>query len=144
MGFSYETKSIGVRLLFFRVRFVEGFVQRINPLRGPQVVGVLLDLDYKEDAIKKLIMSVKNMIPVAELVMEVDKRGRIKILQEFLESKIADGATDAEVHSGVAMVVLTRRNNGGNKGPGLHSMTSSSTLCHDNQTMRFRVHVFPL
>jgi len=85
-------------------KFVEGFLQRINPNRTPQVVGVLLDLDYKEDAIKKLILSVKNTTPIAELVAEVQKRGRIKILLEMLESKVADGVTDADVHSGLAMV----------------------------------------
>lgn len=85
-----------------QVKFVEGYVQRVNPTRCPEVVGALLDLDADDEIISRLILSVKNMTPVAPLVAAVESRGRLKLLLPFLESRVGDGATDAEVHSGVA------------------------------------------
>lgn len=89
-----------------QIKFVEGYVQRVNPLKCPQVVGALMDLDYDEGFIKKLIMSVKNTVPVEELVDEVEKRNRLKILLQFLEARVGDGATDVGVHSGIAKVYV--------------------------------------
>lgn len=89
-----------------QIKFVEGYVQRVNPTKCPQVVGALLDLDYNEDFIKKLIMSVKNTVPTEELVAEVEKRNRLKMLLKFLEARVADGATDVGVHSGIAKVYV--------------------------------------
>jgi len=89
-----------------KIKFVEGYVQKVNPTKCPVVVGSLLDLDVAEDRIKSLVMSVKNMVPVEELIDEVDKRGKLKILLQFLESKIADGSTEEGVHSGAAKVYV--------------------------------------
>jgi len=88
-------------------KFVEAFVQRVNPMRTPIVVGTLLDLKAASEAqLVKLILSVKNMLPVGELVVEVEKRSRLKMLHKFLESLVADGSTDVEVHSGLAKVYI--------------------------------------
>jgi clathrin heavy chain len=89
-----------------QIKFVEGYVQRVNPLKCPQVVGALMDLDYDEDFVKKLVMSVKNTVPVEELVDEVEKRNRLKLLLQFLEARVGDGATDVGVHSGIAKVYV--------------------------------------
>lgn len=90
-----------------QMKFVEGYVQRVNPLRCPQVVGALLDLDaMKERELKALILSVKNTTPVEELVGEVEKRGKLGLILDFLESRIGDGSTDAAVHTGVAKVYV--------------------------------------
>lgn len=89
-----------------QLKFVEAYVQRVNPLQCPATVGALLDLDQDEDVIKKLVMSVKNTVPVDPLVEEVDKRGKLKMLLQFLESRVADGSTDVSVHSGIARVYV--------------------------------------
>ena len=95
-----------------QVKFIEGYVQRINPLQCPAVVGALLDSrGMVEKQIVRLILSVKNMVPVDELVTAMQTRGKIGLLLEFLESRIRDGATDAAVHTGAAKVyVETNRN----------------------------------
>lgn len=84
-----------------------GFGACSTQMRTPKVVGVLLDLKAAQEVyLMKLILSVKNMVPVGELVNEIEKRGKLKMLHNFLESKIADGSTDVEVHSGVAKVYI--------------------------------------
>eukprot|EP00179_Madagascaria_erythrocladioides_P030901 CAMPEP_0198327392 /NCGR_PEP_ID=MMETSP1450-20131203/14660_1 /TAXON_ID=753684 ORGANISM="Madagascaria erythrocladiodes, Strain CCMP3234" /NCGR_SAMPLE_ID=MMETSP1450 /ASSEMBLY_ACC=CAM_ASM_001115 /LENGTH=1655 /DNA_ID=CAMNT_0044031435 /DNA_START=1 /DNA_END=4968 /DNA_ORIENTATION=+ len=104
--FGYVDEMVRFMIKNSQIKFVEGYVQRVNPHRCPIVVGTLLDLDQDEEFIKKLILSVKNMVPVEDLVTEVEKRGRLKMLLQFLESRIADGATDVGVHSGIAKVYV--------------------------------------
>lgn len=95
-----------------QLKFIEGYVQRVNPVQCPAVVGSLLDeRALPEKEIQKLILSVKNMIPVNELVKEVEERGKLHLILEFLESRIADGATDVDVHTGVAKVYITKNIN---------------------------------
>lgn len=89
-----------------QLKFVEGYVQRVNPTQCPVAVGALLDADQSDEFIEKLIMSVKNTVPVEELVEEVEKRGRLKMLLAFLESRVSDGSTDVGVHSGIAKVYV--------------------------------------
>jgi clathrin heavy chain len=95
-----------------QLKFVEGYVQRVNPLRCPDVVAALLDMDaMPERDIKKLILSVKHNVPVNELVGVVESRGKLKLVLEFLESRIADGSTDSSVHTGVAKVYVDTNSN---------------------------------
>lgn len=95
-----------------QVKFIEGYVQRINPTQTPAVVGALLDSKGMRDGeIEKLILSVKNMVPIGELVSVVQSRGKLNILLKVLEARLADGTTDVDVHSGLAKVYIdTNRN----------------------------------
>jgi clathrin heavy chain len=43
---------------------LQAYVQKINPINTPAVVGALLDVDCGEEYIQKLIMSVRNLCPV--------------------------------------------------------------------------------
>lgn len=110
--FGYVDELVKYFVKYNQVKFIEGYVQRVNPLQCPAVVGALLDTDgMKEKELKKLILSVKNMIPIADLVEAVQSRGKINILLEVLESRIADGAVDEAVHTGIAKVYVdTQRN----------------------------------
>lgn len=95
-----------------QIKYIEGYIQRVNPLQCPAVVGALLDTNaMSEKQLKALILSVKNMTPVTELVETVQSRGKLKLLLEFLESRISDGATDAAVHTGVAKVYVDLNRN---------------------------------
>ena len=89
-----------------QLKFVEGYVQRVNPLQCPATVGALLDLDQSEEFIQNLIMSVKNTVPAEGLVDEVETRGKLKMLLPYLESRVGDGSTDVGVHSGIAKVYV--------------------------------------
>lgn len=110
--FGYVDELVQYFVKHRQIKFIEGYVQRVNPLQCPAVVGALLDLNaMRERTLKALIMSVKNMVPVTELVETVQSRGKLKLLLEFLEARIGDGATDSAVHTGVAKVYVdTNRN----------------------------------
>ncbi|KFD72333.1 hypothetical protein M514_11620 [Trichuris suis] len=92
-------------------KYIEVFVQKVNSSRLPVVVGALLDVDCSEDTIKQLILHTKNAFKIDELVEEVEKRNRLKLLLPWLESRIHDGATDAATHNAVAKIYIDSNNN---------------------------------
>lgn len=57
-------------------KYIEIYVQKVNPSRLPVVVGGLLDVDCTDDIIKNLVLSVKGAFSTDELVDEVEKRNR--------------------------------------------------------------------
>lgn len=77
----------------------------------PVVVGGLLDVDCSEDAIKQLIMHTRGQFSVDELVAEVEKRNRLKLLLPWLEAKVHEGSTDAATHNALAKIYIDANNN---------------------------------
>lgn len=55
------------------LRYIEGYVQKVNPAKAPQVVGGLLDAEASDDFINNLILSVRSLIPVEQLCAEVHR-----------------------------------------------------------------------
>ena len=64
-------------------------ILQVNPSRLPVVVGGLLDVDCGEDIIKNLILVVRGQFNTDELVEEVEKRNRLKLILPWLESRSA-------------------------------------------------------
>jgi clathrin heavy chain len=92
-------------------KYIEIYVQKVNPSRLPVVTGGLLDVDCAEDIIKSLIMSVKGQFSTDELVAEVEKRNRLKLLLPWLESKIHDGSEEPATHNALAKIYIDANNN---------------------------------
>ena len=88
-------------------KFVEVYVQKVAPGKAPAVVGKLLDLDADEDFIKSLLVAVGPLCPVQPLVEEVEKRNRLRLLQPFLEARVAEGTSDPAVHNAVGKIYIT-------------------------------------
>ncbi|VEU20797.1 DEKNAAC101690 [Brettanomyces naardenensis] len=92
-------------------KFIEVYVQQVNPSKTPQVVAALLDVDCNEDVIKSLLQSVVGQVPIGELCDEVEKRNRLKILLPFLEASLAQGVTDRAVYDTLAKIYIDSNNN---------------------------------
>ena len=91
---------------------IEVYVQHVNPSRTPAVVGGLLDVDCEESIIKGLLKSVPaNLVPVDELVAEVEKRNRLKLLLPFLEDMLAAGNEQTAVYNALAKIYIDSNNN---------------------------------
>ncbi|KAL0716998.1 hypothetical protein Bca4012_066320 [Brassica carinata] len=84
------------------LRYIEGYVQKVNPGNAPLVVGQLLDDECPEDFIKGLILSVRSLLPVEPLVDECEKRNRLRLLTQFLEHLVSEGSQDVHVHNALA------------------------------------------
>jgi len=92
-------------------KYIEIYVQKVNPSRLPVVVGGLLDVDCSEDVIKQLILVVRGQFSTDELVEEVEKRNRLKLLQSWLESRIHEGVTEPATHNAIAKIYIDANNN---------------------------------
>ena len=93
------------------VKYIEIYVQKVNPSRLPVVVGGLMDVDSAEDQIKQMILSVRGQFSVDELVEEVEKRNRMKLLLPWLETRIHEGSVDPAVHNALAKIYIDANNN---------------------------------
>ena len=91
---------------------IEVYVQQVNPGRTPAVVGGLLDVDCEESVIKNLLQSVNPAsVPIDELVNEVEKRNRLKLLLPFLEATLASGNQQQAVYNALAKIYIDSNNN---------------------------------
>ncbi|KAH8919125.1 clathrin heavy chain [Atractiella rhizophila] len=90
---------------------IEIYVQRVNSARTPQVIGALLDVDCDETIIKSLLASVVGPIPVDELVEEVEKRNRLKLILPWIDSKIQQGLQDSGLYNALAKINIDSNNN---------------------------------
>ncbi|KAJ5617670.1 hypothetical protein N7537_002784 [Penicillium hordei] len=90
---------------------IEVYVQRVNPGRAPAVVGGLLDVDCDEAIIKNLLSTVDpSVIPIDELVTEVETRNRLKLLLPFLEATLATGNQQQAVYNALAKIYIDSNN----------------------------------
>jgi clathrin heavy chain len=98
--------------------FIEAYVQRMNPKATPPVLGALLDLNAPDDQIQKLLTSVRPPVEAKDfyenLVAEVEKRNRLKILKTFLEARANEGSVDPAVFNGLAKIYIDTNNNAAN------------------------------
>ena len=100
--------------VFFRnnnQKYIEIYVQKVNPSRLPQVIGGLLDVDCEPDVIKSLIMVVRGQFSTDDLVAEVEQRNRLKLLLPWLESRIAEGCQEPATHNALAKIYIDANNN---------------------------------
>merc|ERR1719183_2302412 len=91
-------------------KYIELYVQKVNPMKAPQVAGALLDADCSEDFVRALILSVRGMAPAEQLVEEVEKRNRLKLLQQWLEARVNEGVQEAPVHNALMKIYIDMNN----------------------------------
>jgi len=92
-------------------KFIEVYVQRVNSVRTPQVVGGLLDVDCDETTIKGLLASVTGNFPIDELVHEVEQRNRLKLILPWLEARVQGGSQDSAVFNAMAKIYIDSNSN---------------------------------
>ncbi|XP_039016474.1 clathrin heavy chain 1-like [Hibiscus syriacus] len=69
------------------IRYIEGYVQKVNPGNAPLVVGQLLDDECPEDFIKGLILSVRSLLPVDPLWMNA-RREHFLTTNPYYDSRV--------------------------------------------------------
>ena len=87
-------------------KYIEIYVTKVNPKRLPAVVGGLMDVDCSEDVIKSLISVVQGEFSTDELVEEVEKRNRLKLLLSWLEARVHGGSTEPATHNALAKIYI--------------------------------------
>lgn len=100
-------------------KYVEVYVTKVSPHKTPQVIGKLLDLEANEDLIRNLINSVGQLCPAPELVEQVERRNRLRLILPWLEARIAQGNQETQVHNAVGKIYISQ-----NKDP-LHFLNNN-------------------
>src|ERR1700728_3789155 len=92
------------------IKFIEAYVQRVNSVRTPQVIGGLLDVDCDEGTIKGLLGSVTGNFPIDELVHKIEQRNRLKLILPLLEARVQAGSQDPAVFNAIAKIYIDSNN----------------------------------
>jgi len=89
------------------LQYIEVYVTKVSPTKTPQVVGKLFDLGANEDFIKRILMAVGTACPVEELVEIAETRNRLRLLQPWLEARVATGSTEPGTHNALGKIYIT-------------------------------------
>lgn len=89
---------------------VEQYVQRRSPGKTPQVVAALIDSNVREEFIKNILNAVGTMCPITELVEVVEERGRMRLIQGWLEARLAEKKTDPALHTALGKLYVDSDN----------------------------------
>eukprot|EP01038_Epipyxis_sp_PR26KG_P012690 gene12690-17015_t len=88
-------------------KYIEVYVTKVSPQKTPQVVGKLLDLESNEEFVRNLLNAVGQLCPVAELVEQVERRNRLRLLHAWLEARISQGNTETATHNAIGKIYIT-------------------------------------
>ena len=89
------------------LQYIEVYVTKVSPTKTPAVVGKLFDLGANEDFIKRILMAVGTACPVDELVEIAETRNRLRLLQPWLEARVATGSTEPGTHNALGKIYIT-------------------------------------
>lgn len=86
--------------------YIEMYVLQVNPANAGEVLGALLDLGVEETYVKQLLNSIGGNCRADSLVREFDQRNKLRLLESWLDKRIAEGNTQKEVHDALAKQVI--------------------------------------
>merc|ERR1712151_1440525 len=89
------------------LQYIEDYVTKVCPGKTPMVVGKLFDLGANEDFIKRILMAVGSACPVDEMVEIAETRNRLRLLQSWLEARVAMGGTEPGTHNALGKIYIT-------------------------------------
>jgi len=92
-------------------RFIEVYIQKMNPGATPGVIGALLDLNAPEDQIRDLVNTVRPpSCPIGELVTAFEERTRLRLLLPWLEARMHEGREDVELFNAIGKIYVDINN----------------------------------
>merc|ERR1712151_35944 len=89
------------------LQYIEVYVTKVSPQKTPMVIGKLFDLGANEDFIKRILMAVGSACPVDEAVEIAETRNRLRLLQPWLEARVATGSTEPGTHNALGKIYIT-------------------------------------
>lgn len=72
-------------------KFIEIYLFKVNANATPFVLGTLIDLECDENYIKQILFNIRGSCPIEPLIEEFEKRNKIRVLESWLESRVAEG-----------------------------------------------------
>jgi clathrin heavy chain len=85
---------------------VEIYILKVNPNAAPEVIGNLIELEASEVYLKQLVFNMRGNCPMGELIAAFEKRSKLRLLENWLEQRVAEGNTTPEIHNALAKIVI--------------------------------------
>lgn len=85
-------------------KFIEIYLFKVNTAATPKVLGTLIELDDETYA-QQLLNSIR-VCPIPELIEEFEKRGRLKLLQGWLEARYDERIQEPALHNALAIIYV--------------------------------------
>jgi clathrin heavy chain len=86
--------------------YIELYILRVNSNAAPEFIGNLIDLEAEESYLKQLVLAMRGNCPVAELIQNFERRNKIRILETWLEQRVAEGNSTPEIHNALAKITI--------------------------------------
>lgn len=87
-------------------KYIEIYLFKVNPNATPQVLGTLIDLECEENYIKQILYTLRGNCPIEPLIEEFDKRNKVRIIENWLDSRVAEGNQIPAVHNALAKIKI--------------------------------------
>ncbi|OMJ87695.1 hypothetical protein SteCoe_10539 [Stentor coeruleus] len=87
-------------------RYIEVYLVKLNPKAAPAVLGTLLELDSDETYVKQILNTIRAACPAENLIEEMEKRNRLRVIQSWLEDREREGVVDSPVHTALAKIYI--------------------------------------
>lgn len=97
------TKYLFTNNLF---KLIEIYVLTIAPQSAPRVVGTLMDLECEERYIIALLANIRTNCPIEQLVVEFEKRNKLRLLEHWLEARVSEGNQTPALHNALAKIYI--------------------------------------
>lgn len=88
-----------------QTKFIEIYLFKVNQNATPKVLGTLLELDCDELYIKQLLNSIR-VCPIPDLVDEFEERGKLRMLETWLESRRDERIQEPALHNALAKIYI--------------------------------------
>ena len=88
------------------VKFIEIYIFKVNPAASPVVLGTLVDLEADENYLKQILYNLRGNCPVDELVAEFEKRNKLRVIENWLESRVSEGNQTPSIHNALAKIYI--------------------------------------
>lgn len=87
-------------------KYIEIYLFKVNPNAAPVVMGTLIDMESEENYIKQLLYNIRGNCPIEPLIEEFDKRNKVRVLENWLDSRVVEGNQLPAVHNALAKIKI--------------------------------------
>ncbi|KAK1442350.1 clathrin [Babesia gibsoni] len=92
-------------------RAIELYVNTINPGGAPTVVSTLFDLGASETVVNSILENLHDTNAIKSMIKVADERHQLMVLREWLETRVAKGYKEPEVHTALAKILVSSQKN---------------------------------
>lgn len=87
-------------------KYIEAYTVKIAPHSAPTVLGTLIDLEAEEKYVLALLAYVRTNCPVDQLMAEFEKRNKLRLLEKWIEDRVAEGNQTTALHNALAKIYI--------------------------------------